>query len=126
MRNNLNLAAMSMIVLVVSDCSGMSQQFCQQTDWQAIGFADAAKGKPPGTVREYWQGCAERDVTVDLNQYADGHNAGRVQYCTESKGYQAGLQGKPYKNICRGELEDDFLGGYAKGRKIYDSKMGEN
>lgn len=110
--------------MVVSNCSShISKQSCQQADWQAIGFSDAAAGKFPGTVGEYWQGCAKWDVTVDLNKYADGHNAGLKQYCTEPKGYQSGLHGKPYRNICQGKLEDDFLSGYVQGRKIYDSQV---
>ncbi len=123
MRNKAVLASLSMIVALISGCSTMSKHYCQQADWQAIGHADGAGGKPPGEVRKYWQGCADQGVTVDLNAYADGHNAGLVQYCTEVQGYQVGLHGEPYRDVCRGELEDGFLAGYAEGRKIYDSQQ---
>lgn len=108
---------------LVSGCSTLSKHYCQEADWQAIGFAEGATGKAPGEVRKYWQGCDKQGVTMDLNAYADGYNAGLVQYCTESQGYQAGLQGEPYRAGCQGALEGDFLSGYAQGRKIYDSKM---
>lgn len=122
------MIAMSVVFTLFSGCSNVkrvrpvvTKQLCQQANWRALGFSEAVKGTAPGAVRHYWQGCSAHGIVVDLNAYADGHNAGLGKYCNRAEGYRLGLKGEPYLNLCQGTLEPDFLRGYEQGKKVYEA-----
>lgn len=90
---------------------------CQNTDWQRFGLNDGRLGVPTSDRSDTFTDCAELGEPVNLAVYQAGRTEGLQSYCTAESGYQVGIEGRRYANVCPPSLEPDFLQGYERGRK---------
>ncbi|MGB0906489.1 MAG: DUF2799 domain-containing protein [Maricaulaceae bacterium] len=104
----------------LSACHSISEESCVTGNWEAIGFKDGSKGKAPGKTADYAKRCAKFDSIVDQAAYQSGYNAGLPSYCTFERGYERGVSGSSYKQVCSGELAADYAPGYDEGRVVYE------
>ncbi|MEM9140727.1 MAG: DUF2799 domain-containing protein [Pseudomonadota bacterium] len=92
------------------------QAQCEATDWQRFGLNDGRLGVPTSDRSETFSDCADLGRPVDLAVYQAGRTEGLQSYCTVETGYQVGLEGRRYQNVCPPSLEPDFLQGYQRGQ----------
>lgn len=100
-------------------CASMNKSECLNADWHMIGMEDGSQGQPVSHIGKHRKACADYNVTPDLVAYEAGHAAGMEQFCTESKGFRLGEKGGFYGGVCPTGLEENFLTGYAAGKKIH-------
>lgn len=54
-----------------------------------------------------------------INSILAAYKKGQTDYCQKSNGYNAGVSGKKYQNVCTADQEKTFMPEYRKGRKSY-------
>lgn len=89
--------------------------FCTNTDWYRYGVNDGTLGVPSSERGGMIADCAELGRPVDVIAYQAGRAEGLSEYCTVESGYEVGLSGRGYRNVCPPDLQPDFLQGYAQG-----------
>ena len=97
----------------------MKKDECLTADWYNIGYEDGASGYQTARIAQHRKSCSKYGVAPDLHLYQKGRFEGLYDYCTPHKGYQLGLNGRGYADVCQGELKDQFQQAYNIGRDIY-------
>ncbi len=100
-------------------CASLSKNECLQADWFEIGRKDGVIGRPRALFQKHCDACSKHGVTPDKYLYYMGRREGLKVYCTEDSGFEQGRLGRKYEFVCPGELEQEFLAGYHRGREIY-------
>lgn len=107
--------------VLLAGCAGISKEECLYADWQAIGYEDGAAGLPVSAVSSKRAACAKKaGVTVDMNEYRAGREAGLTVYCEPSNGFTAGSRGATYYGVCAGPEGHEFSAAYEAGRQLFD------
>lgn len=117
--NRLNKLLMLCIMFCVTACASMSKQECLNANWKSIGYEDGSMGKPETTIQSHRKACVKINITPDLAQYQQGHREGARAYCKKATGYQLGVSGGAYYNICPADLETVFLQAYHLGQELF-------
>ncbi|MGI0118088.1 DUF2799 domain-containing protein [Zooshikella sp. RANM57] len=123
MRSNLYSFAFALLLLLINGCSVMTESECRMADWHTVGFEDGTQGYLSSRIGVYRKDCSDYSVVPDLEAYQAGYQLGLQRYCTESRGYAEGEQGKQYKGVCPGSLETRFLSGYQRGYNVYQARQ---
>ena len=114
------MLAASLLGVLLSACATMDESECLTADWQAVGFEDAAAGRPVSRIGQHREACAEHGVAPDLAAYRDGHAEGARYYCNPANGFRQGRAGREYSGLCPSDLEPEFVAAHATGRHLYD------
>ncbi len=121
MRHATACAALVLAALGVAACTtGATQDraaLCPTVDWYEYGRNDARLGVPASERTELFADCRELGYAPDVAAYRAGRAEGLRAYCTLENGYELGLQGRRYRDVCPPELEIAFLQGYNEGRR---------
>lgn len=107
-------------LLALAGCGGMSANECELADWEAVGYADGARGRTADAFDQRRQSCAKHAVAPDFKAYQAGREAGLREYCQPANGYRVGSGGQDYAGVCPPTLEGDFYQSYLDGRMLYD------
>lgn len=108
--------------LFINGCATLDKDECQTANWETIGYEDGARGFEASRIGQHRSACAEYGVAPNLAQYTQGRERGLRQYCRASVGYDVGVRGNRYLNVCPTGSERDFLMGYRYGQGIYKTK----
>jgi hypothetical protein len=92
---------------------------CEKLDWHEIGRADGAVGAPAEKIKEHSKSCQALLSEDQLALYENGYNVGLNQFCTSTRGFEAGKTNQAYYNVCPWSLEPKFLSGYNFGKKVH-------
>lgn len=103
----------------VIGCASMSKEECLNANWKSIGYEDGSMGRPEMTIQAHRKACAKINITPDLAQYQQGHREGARVYCKQATGYQLGVGGGAYYNVCPSDLEASFLQAYRLGQELF-------
>jgi hypothetical protein len=122
--DTIRVASISVLLLVLAGCAGMSEQACQSSDWRTVGFQDGSLGRSESTIANYQRQCAEHGVQPNLDAYRDGHKQGVEVYCRSSNGFEIGHSGAAYQGVCPTNLESEFLANYNSGHRLYELESG--
>lgn len=107
-------------------CSTLSKEECAQGDWYNIGLRDGQNGHTPNRIAEHSKACAEYGARPDSGVYNKGHAEGLKTYCTPENGYQVGMRGQTYHQVCPANLSGAFQKKYRIGYRIYELKRDIN
>lgn len=91
---------------------------CANIDWFEVGRADGAMGAPLTKNTSYHSRCDASPYPFSMELYVNGRNAGIVEFCTNTAGFEAGRNGSPYEGVCPDFLEKSFLESYRIGQKV--------
>ncbi len=105
--------------IFLGGCATLNQSECLNANWQMIGLEDGSKGQALSYIGNHRKACAEFNISPDLEQYQRGYAQGLQQYCTYNHGFQRGVRGQSFNNVCPPELEGSFRSGHQHGREIY-------
>lgn len=111
------------LVLTLSGCVSASKNTCSDTNWELLGLGDGRSGHTLKRLEQHRRSCAEHKVVPDERAYFKGRDKGLLHYCQASHGYQQGIAGSSYKNVCPTKLEPMFIDAYRFGRKLYTLKQ---
>ncbi len=103
-------------------CSSLSKEECAQGDWYNIGLRDGQNGHSPNRIADHAKACSEYGTRPDNTVYNKGHAEGLKTYCTPENGYQVGLRGQTYYQVCPANLSGSFQKKYRLGYRIYELK----
>lgn len=115
----LPLLAATLLVALLQGCATLNKEECQVANWRSIGFEDGSRGYPAARVGSHRSACAEYGVAPDLAAYTAGHEQGLQLFCTPRNGYQTGLRGQTYNNLCPQQFEQAFREGNDYGLSVY-------
>lgn len=106
-------------VVLMAGCSHIvakSEPVCRGVDWWEAGRTEGVAGVP---IREALDDSKQRcEGQIDLDAFANGHDAGLIDFCTPSQGLALGRSGRPYQHTCPSFLEGPFLQSYETGLRL--------
>lgn len=105
--------------LAVTGCASMSKAECELADWEQVGFRDGKNGDDETRLARHVEAC--KDNVPDQAAYQRGYQNGLVQFCTPASGYNFGIKGREYKNLCPRDAEAAFLEQYHRGSRIHEA-----
>ena len=117
-----SLAVAICLVLLSSCTTSLSLSDCSYTDWYSKGLADGVSGATKDRYSAYEEDCSRYAITPDRASYMDGRQKGLDSYCTKARGYEMGMSGHEYMDVCPTTLESGFLAGYNPGRRLHDAE----
>lgn len=94
------------------------QPNCANLDWFEIGRVDGSLGTQTARSKEYESRCEHTAHPFDSDLYTNGRNAGLVEYCTATSGFEAGRNNATYEKVCPDHLEKAFLENYELGARV--------
>ena len=112
--------------VLLAGCSSMNAGDCQQANWEALGYDDAADGRSTGRLDARAKACTEHGVGADRAGYLRGWGRGIQSFCTPARGQQWGESGRSYTpGYCPPSLEGAFLSTYqpALARHNYEEAL---
>ncbi|WNO10330.1 DUF2799 domain-containing protein [Teredinibacter sp. KSP-S5-2] len=118
----LNYIQVALFILGALCANSLFAGNCDEIDWKQRGMEEAQDGNDLNLLRKYKKTCKPKLTQNHVNSYLQGYEAGLFVFCTADNGYDIGLSGKKYNNICPDELEEDFFEGYNKGFASYRVK----
>ena len=107
-------------ILMLSGCATLSETECLHGDWFSIGQFDGKYGYKASRLDRHRKACAKVNTYIDVDEYMRGRRDGLNYYCTPQNGFDVGLNGDYYNNVCPPQLERDFLEHYSYGQDIYN------
>ncbi len=105
--------------MLFSGCATMKKEECLTADWYNIGFEDGTRGYKVSRITNHRKACSKYDIAPNLDLYLRGRNQGLIEYCTAYNGYNLGLKGRSYNDVCQGKLKQGFLEAYNIGKDIF-------
>ena len=107
------------LAFLLSACSSVPSEKCQEADWYEIGRRDGALGTPLDQKNLEIPGlCHNSNEKFNEDLYINGRNAGLVEYCQPNNGFELGREGGNYRSVCPPEVEQKFLESYRRGQKV--------
>lgn len=106
--------------LALGGCATLNESECRSTDWFELGGRDGAGGYPRGRLEDHRKACSEFGLAANDAAWAEGYEAGLLDYCTADNGYRVGRQGGYYSRVCPAQDEGPFVAAYELGRETYD------
>jgi len=118
----MRLVGLLFLALLVNGCATLGKDECLNANWETIGYEDGTRGLEASRIGKHRSACAKHSVTPDLERYTQGREHGLEEYCKSSVGYNVGVRGSRYLNVCPAYSERDFLAGYRYGQDIYKTQ----
>jgi len=95
------MAPLSLLVfLVLAGCATLTKEECQSADWYQIGVTDGAEGYGAERLQSHRRACAKVGVSPDAEQWLAGRERGLRLYCTSSKAFEEGQNGRTIRGGC--------------------------
>ncbi len=120
------VAGMAALGSGLAGCATLNEAECQTVDWRDLGYMDGVRGRPETRFDAHREACAKYGITADLVPYRSGRIEGVRVYCQPERGFQEGLRGHTYYNVCPPDLAAEFVAAYDDGRLIYDLRATVN
>lgn len=108
-------------MLALTGCETMSPEACRLADWRALGYQDGADGASVEKFSRRQQSCAKAGVVGDFDLYAKGRDEGLRSFCRPDNGFQVGLRGSSYGNVCPADLDGPFRLAYLDGARAHEA-----
>ena len=96
---------------------------CRNLDWFEVGRNDGAMGAKADKVSDYVKRCEKTPYPFDQELYTGGRNAGLVEFCNSTLGFENGRAGTPYENVCPFNLEKSYLDAYHTGQRVRELEL---
>ncbi len=114
--------------LALSGCSTAAirkKQYCKTLNIYQKGLRGGKSGRA-SRFDSYAEKCSKYGIPLDKAEYLKGRDSGLKAFCVKEKGFEAGLKGEKYLNVCPKAAEELFLAGYREGDKkcLYESGRG--
>ena len=106
-----------LILLLIAGCASLNEDQCKTGDWKGIGLSDGLEGLTFDHLSRHQKACSEYGISIDSKAYTEGRQEGLKTYCEPQNGYQLGLKGQSYNNVC---TDKAFNENYKLGKKIHE------
>ena len=106
-------------IFMLSACATVSQTECVDIPWHEQGVIAGAQGMSASVARQNFESCGVRALLAERNAYIAGYREGIENYCTKANGFQAGVEGATYQDVCPENTEESFLVGYRAGSDLF-------
>ena len=114
----------SIIVLTATGCASRAERFgCSDKDWYELGRRDGVQGLTLTRADRYAQECPSDFTAEKETMYANGRNAGLVEYCDVANAYDLGRMGLAYQGVCPVLSEPDFLKEFRRGQAARQAEL---
>lgn len=116
--------AAAMAALALAGCvsaslvSSQENSSCEYFDWFEIGRVDGVGGEKADKISDYRARCDSTAHPVNQDLYTNGYNAGLIEFCTPTNGYDLGRRGETYGAVCPFPMEEKFLEHYKIGLRV--------
>lgn len=122
MHPHLGIFAVILATTVLAGCGSnpsVTQNQCVAGDWQTLGYRDGVNGLRATRLLSHQDACVEHGIVPDRHEYMIGWDEGILQYCQSDNGYDQGVRGASYNNVCPRHLESAFLSSFHDGQQLY-------
>ena len=99
----MRLIALIAALVLLAGCATLSEDACRAGDWRGIGYADGTKGRDAAFIQQHAKACADYGITPKFEPWAGGRQEGLKVYCTPSRAWREGAQGRRLRPVCPNE-----------------------
>ena len=99
------LSALSLL----SACTTLSPEQCQQADWQRLGQVDGGNGQTLSRLAQHQKSCQKAGIAPDVAAYQQGYQTGLQSYCQPQTIFSKAMQGFGNVNVCPADLQADLF-----------------
>lgn len=92
--------SVSLCVVMMSGCAGLSQRACLSHSWESMGEADARAGLTEARFAQYKQQCQARGVAINAEGYFAGYQRGLSAFCSPNQLFELGATGAEFPSQC--------------------------
>lgn len=110
------VAALLAVLILTAGCTSLSEQECRTADWQAIGLADGAEGRPVARLEAHARACAAAGIVPDEASWLRGRELGLRRYCTPAQAHALGMAGAGIAEGCTAEERAAMAPAWEHGR----------
>ena len=107
-------------LFILSSCSSLSRDECDETNWRKIGINEGSYGNP-SNFSSYEKQCKKFGNVAFKSDYDQGHQEGLEIFCTYSNGYYFGFNQKSSVDECK-QFNSDFSRGFKDGNGEREEK----
>lgn len=97
----------------------LNQQQCLSMNWYQLGYQDGSQGHFQRNLSQDIQDCARFKLTVNTKAYSRGWHAGVRSFCRPENGYNLGVNGVVYPNICPASMAAKFDQAWRRGLRRF-------
>lgn len=112
---------LSVAIAASSGCAtrSLSENQCLAGDWETIGLRDGQQGYDQTRLLAHQDACGKQRIVPVREAWIEGWRQGVAVYCRADNGYELGLRGTGYSDICPAGTRDSFLEAHAAGHRLY-------
>ena len=107
-----------LLLALSAGCTTLKEKECRSIDWHEQGRVDGAEGYEATRRGDHSSACRRYGVAPDMDAYRAGREEGLSQYCTSANALQQGMKGAPYRQVCTGDVGQQFSVVYARGKAL--------
>ena len=90
--------------IVLAACATLSEDQCRAGNWYDIGLSDGSNGRQSKFLSQHAEACAKHGIVPDASEWNRGRLEGLPLYCTRSRAYSEGTQGRRLSPVCPATL----------------------
>lgn len=121
----LYLLVLVSLALTLGGCANrsLSAHQCSAGDWYSVGYRDGQSGADVSRVLTHQDACGRHGIVPDSDRYRDGWAEGIARFCQPEQGFDQGISGRPYRNVCPSQQAQLFRVAYDDGRAIFQARQ---
>lgn len=121
----LYLFVLAALMLTLTGCANrsLSAHQCTAGDWYSVGYRDGQSGADVSRVLTHQDACGRHGIVPDSERYRDGWAEGIARFCQPEQGFDQGISGRPYRNVCPAPQAQPFRVAYDDGREIFEARQ---
>lgn len=100
-------------------CASLTQEQCQNGDWQGIGYNDGANGKLETYISRHFDACSKVGIVPDVEAWKAGRVQGLPLYCTPKNAYDIGRRGRSFSPVCPATQASALFQSWDWGQEYY-------
>ena len=104
-------------LVLLSSCATLSEEECLTGNWREIGQRDGQAGRTADFLANHAKACEKAGVVPDRAAWERGRQAGLPAYCTVSRLYREGREGRGLSPVCPASQLPALEAANAKGKR---------
>ncbi|MBP0481241.1 DUF2799 domain-containing protein [Sagittula salina] len=106
--------------MAFTGCATLSEDECRLGNWREIGQRDGADGRMADYVAHHARACEKVSVLPDVARWEAGRQAGLTIYCTPTRAYREGREGRALSPVCPAGSLPALADAHDRGTRYYE------
>ena len=106
-------------LMILGACATLDEGECRRGDWFAVGKEDGRQGRDADFIYQHAKACNEFGVLPVRSDWERGRQEGLRYYCTPTRAFQIGRQGRSLRPVCPAEIVPQLQRANQRGLELH-------